>query len=176
MSGLILPPDVAKNAKPWRPGALNTGAAAAPPMSRTTAPAAAAPAAANPSGPESAQASQLAALRNRALREGYEQGFATGERAVQEAAERLTELAQSAGEAFSTLENDLAAQLLDLAVAIARHSLASMLLSSLGSASVAWASAGRRAISSVAPLSARNAASSAATTRPSSTAPTAASS
>lgn len=105
---LILPREAAQTAKPWTPGKL--GAAAGRESDRWSA-----------SDPNGTPESEHSALRNRALREGFEQGYATGERAAREEAERLADLVVSTQQALAQLEASLSERLLDLAIDIARQ-------------------------------------------------------
>ena len=109
---LMMSPENAKAAKPWAPRALSGRRSTDAPGSHGG------PSATDPA---AVQAAQLAELRNQALREGFEQGYATGEHAAAEQAQRLAELADSASSAITAIEEGLADRLLALAIDIARQ-------------------------------------------------------
>lgn len=105
---LIFSKEAARGAKRWSPGALTgAGGTSESPALRPD--------------PAAAEAARVAELRNRALRQGFEQGFATGELAAREQAERLAELASAMQAELGRMEKVLAERLLELAIDIARQ-------------------------------------------------------
>ncbi len=112
---LLFPKDLARAAKRWSPDAL-AGASAGASLG---------PSALDPATSENAR---LAQVRERARREGFEQGFASGAQAANQEAERFTALALGLQKSVASLEATIATSLLDLAVDIARQVVRTELL------------------------------------------------
>jgi flagellar assembly protein FliH len=111
IDSLFIPREQVKDAKRWRPAAFPEAFKPASGQSGTNS---------RDATPAELQSRQLDALRTRARQEGFAAGLADGRTLAEHEAKRLAALVTTMERSLAALEESVAAQLVDLAVNLAR--------------------------------------------------------